>query len=94
MAMNTYGTRARKHWEQWLPDRYRQLDNPDSFFSELGEEIEAQIQTLAQQLAGSDPRGETFMEKLGRLNMAHFDAEAQVLRRMAWLDPEDEALAN
>lgn len=88
--MNSYGMKARKHWEQWRPMQYSQLENPDNFFSELGEEISQRVAELSQALAGSDRPGEGFLAKVGRLNMARFDAEATVLREMALLEPEPE----
>jgi hypothetical protein len=88
--MNSYGMKARKHWEQWRPRQYSQLENPDNFFSELGEEISQRVTELSQALAGSDRPGEGFMAKAARLNMARFDAEAAVLRELALLEPEPE----
>lgn len=86
--MNPYGAKTRDYWKKWLPKRYSQIEDPEAFFSKLGEEIETQVEVLAQSLAGSDPPNEGFHEKLGRLNMAHFNAEEQVLREMALLEPE------
>ena len=61
-------------------------DNYDSFtcnlvhlFGELGERAENQIQQLQDQLAGPDPPNETYLEKVGRLNMARLQAEEVVL---------------
>jgi hypothetical protein len=88
--MNRYGATAKKHWERWLPSRYSQLEDPTEYFSNLGEEISDRVAELSDALAGDDPPGEQYLEKLGRLNMARFNAEAQVLREMALLDPEDE----
>jgi hypothetical protein len=86
--MNQYGTRAKQHWQKYLPKRFQQLDDPDSFFSELGEQIAQRVESLADDLAGDDPPGEGYMDKLGRLNMARRDAESQILREMALLEPE------
>lgn len=90
--MNPYGAKARSHWKKWLPKRYSQIEDPETFFSNLGEEIEAQVEELSQALAGKDLPGESFHDKLGRLNMAHLNAESQVLKEMALLEPEPEAL--
>ena len=35
--MNRYGLMAQKHWVRWLPARYAQIEDPGSFFSELGD---------------------------------------------------------
>ena len=90
--MNRYGARAQRHWKRWLPKRYSQLNEPDSFFSNLGEEVEERIEELWLSLAGPDPGGEEYMEKLGRLNMARLNAESAVLREAVLLPPEEDTI--
>jgi hypothetical protein len=87
--MNRYGVRALEHWEKWLPERFREISHPQTYFSTLGEEIEQKIDELSQHLAGDDPPGEDYIEKLGRLNMARRDAEEQVMREMGLIDAEE-----
>jgi hypothetical protein len=89
--MNKYGTLALVHWRRFLPLRFSQIDDPDSFFSDLGEQIETRIQDLSLQLQGDDPPGEDFLAKLGRLNMARLNAESQALQELALLEPEADA---
>ena len=64
-------------------------------------QAEAQIDQLAADLAGDDPGGEGYLEKVGRLRMSRTTAESQVLREMILLpaepghpeyDPEDDEL--
>lgn len=86
--MNHYGTRARRHWQTFLPTRYAQIEDPETFFTHLGEQVETEIETLEQSLAGEDPPGETYLEKLGRLRTARLNAEDQVLREMVLLPAE------
>ncbi len=64
------------------------MDDPSSFFSNLGEEVAARIEDLMADLAGDDPPGEAFMEKVGRLNMAGLRAEEIVLPETVLLPPE------
>jgi hypothetical protein len=80
--MNRYGTRAQEYWQTHLPSRYAQIDNPIAYFTTLGEEMAAQINSLALSLAGDDPAGEAYLQKVGRLNMARLQAEEQVIREM------------
>ncbi|NIL64879.1 hypothetical protein HCB39_28075 [Salinispora arenicola] len=70
------------HWRSHLPNRYRQIEDPDEFFTELGEQIAQQIEDLSRTLAGPDPVQETYLRKVGRLNNARLSAEGQVLREM------------
>lgn len=86
--MNRYGSQAQKHWKRWLPSRYARLEDPDSFFSKLGDEIEMRVEELSTAAAGDDPAGETYLQKLGRLNMARLNAESEALQELALLPPE------
>ena len=86
--MNHYGATAQRHWERWLPERYAAIQDPGSFFSNLGEEVARQIADLALDLAGDDPPGEDYLVKVGRLNMARLQAEEIVLREQVFLPPE------
>ena len=86
--MNRFGTIAQQHWSRWLPTRFASIENREEFFSKLGDEIELEVQQLEMALAGNDPPNEKGLEKLGRLNMARFNAEGQILREMALLEPE------
>src|ERR1022692_141551 len=87
-GMNQYGAMAERHWRRWLPERYQAIQDPDSFFSILGEETAIQIADLAVVLAGADPPGEGYLEKVGRLNMARLQAEERVLAQRVLLTPE------
>lgn len=89
--MNRYGTMAQQHWARWLPERYAAIREPDSFFSNLGQEAASQIEDLSLELAGDDPPGEDYLVKVGRLNMARLQAEEVVLRELILLTPEGEA---
>jgi hypothetical protein len=80
--MNQYGAQARRHWKTHLPDRYSQIPDPETFFAELGDQIAELIQATAMAIAGPDPTRETYLQKVGRLNMARLSAEEQVLREM------------
>ena len=86
--MNPYGRLAQQHWAKWRPNQLSQIPDPETFFTDLGEEVETQIEALEIALAGDDPGGEDYMEKVGRLRTARMTAESQVLREMVLLEPE------
>jgi hypothetical protein len=86
--MNRYGLMAQQHWAQWLPSRYAAIADPDSFFSDLGNQVAARIDTLALQLAGDDGPGEGYLGKAGRLGQARHQAQEIVLAEMVLLEPE------
>jgi hypothetical protein len=89
--MNKYAHLAMRHWQKTDPDRYRQILESDreAFFSQLGEQAETEIQQLQDAIAGPDPAGESYLEKVGRLNMARLQAEERVLGELI-LIPEPE----
>jgi hypothetical protein len=95
--VNTYGATARRHWETALPDRCRQIQDPETYFSELGEEIASRIEQQARVIAGDDPTGELYLAKVGRLNEARMAATQQVLAEMLpdpeQVDPEQSPIA-
>jgi hypothetical protein len=86
--VNRYGRLAQQHWAKWRPTELSQIPDPEAFFSRLGLEVETQVEQVATDLAGDDPAGEGYLEKLGRLRMARFTAESQVLRELVLLPPE------
>jgi hypothetical protein len=42
--VNHYGEQALRHWRQYLPASYGRLEDPVRFFTELGEQAEAEIE--------------------------------------------------
>jgi hypothetical protein len=86
--MNQYGQMAQEHWARWLPTRYAMIENPDSFFSDLGDQAWERIDQMATDLAGDDPPGEGYLGKVGRLGEARHRAEQIVLAEDVLLPPE------
>ncbi len=88
--MNRYGAQAMRHWQQIDPARYNAIPDPEAFFTALGAQVESEIQALGDAIAGPDRPGESYLEKVGRLNMARFNAESDILREMVLIpDPDD-----
>ena len=86
--MNKYGAQARDHWVRVVPSRYAELPNPEEFFEILGEQVQGQVDDLSITIAGPDPAGESYLEKVGRLTMAQRQAEEIVLADLVWVTPE------
>jgi hypothetical protein len=57
------------------PAHYAQIQDPETFFRELGEQAAERIDQMQTQLAGPDPVGESYLEKVGRLRAARNQAE-------------------
>jgi hypothetical protein len=92
---NKYAEIARQHWTRTDPARVQAIADPETFFQQLGEQVESQVQALATQLAGPDQPGEEYLQKVGRLNMARLQAEEAVMSDLVWISgpPQDEAPA-
>src|SRR6266566_2547166 len=87
-AMNQYATLARDHWKRFLPSRNSQIQDPDRFFTTLGQEVEQEIADLTETLAGEDPPEEDYLAKLGRINAAAQQAREKVLAERVLLPAE------
>lgn len=73
--MNEFGRYAENAWRLMAPDRYAALTDPNHFFSMMGKEAESRMRMVWEQLQGPDPVGETYLEKVGRLNATRMQAE-------------------
>src|SRR5450755_1182427 len=83
---------AIRHWQTFLPDRFQAIpeNERETFFADLGEQAAVEIEELQMRLAGPDPVGEGYLEKVGRLNAARMQAEEIVLRELILPAPEEE----
>ena len=73
--MNKYGRQAQEAWKAASPERYSQIQDPEEYFTRLGEEAQEQVDELLPKIAGPDPKNESYLEKVGRLNAARNQAE-------------------
>ncbi len=55
--MNRYGRQVQEAWWEASPTHYAQIQDPETFFRELGEQAAEQIDQMQTQLAGLDPEG-------------------------------------
>lgn len=69
--MNRYGAEALRHWRAYLPVTYgRLVEDPETFFTELGEQADAEIEDRYLEYAGPDIPGESAEDKQARLTQA------------------------
>jgi len=85
-AMNAYGKFAQDTWKILAPSQYELIVNPEEWFTNLGKEAENAVGDLSVKIAGHDLPGETYLEKVGRLNAAKMQAEEIV--RVEMLTPQ------
>lgn len=86
--MNNYGQQAMDHWRTVAPARFAEIENPQTFFDQLGERILTRVSELSSSLEGPDLPDETYLQKVGRLRMARLQAEEVVLSELVWIEPE------
>lgn len=87
--MNKYGRFAQQAWQELAPTRYAQLEDPNQFFSTLGQQAENQMILRWEQLQGPDVAGESTFEKIGRINAAKLQAEEIIRAEMLTPTPEE-----
>lgn len=78
--MEEYAMLVRNHWERNRRDQIAMLPDPDLYFQQVGEQMADEIETMADELAGQAPPGETYWQRVGRLNEATNRAREIVLR--------------
>ena len=94
--MNTHGQHAMETMKNHDPETYSQIQNPEEYFSTLGEQIQEQIEDVMVGLIKSDTMGRSTLEILGERNMARFRAREIVYQEMIYssLPPEPEIMEN
>lgn len=80
--MNKFEPIIRRHWQTFLPNGWSQLADPDRMVRESAIELEREVQSLAESIAGPSPAGETYMERVARLMSARRDAESDLVREL------------
>lgn len=85
--MGRLATLAEEHYRKFLPETYKGLTDPETFFRNLETEAEQQIDDLADQLAGPDLPQEDFLVRAARLRTARQSAEELVIRETVLIDP-------
>src|SRR5690625_5006435 len=90
-VMNRYGRAARDHWTRVDPDRVSTMDDPEMFFRDLGEQVESRVQELTDYLTGPDGPSKTYLETVGRLNIARLQAEEAAMTELVWLSEPAES---
>lgn len=74
-SMNGYGRSAQRTWQELAPMAYAEIEDPESYFAELGEQAADQVGDLTLQMQGPDLPNETYFQKVGRIQAAKMQAE-------------------
>jgi hypothetical protein len=76
--MNHHGEQAKRHWSRYLPASYGRLEDPETFFANLGDQADTEIEELYQEYAGPEIPGESAEDKQERLTQAMNRATEEV----------------
>lgn len=86
MSAARYERMARLHWQTYRPTETASLDDPETFFRELGvtahEEVEAMVAATELPATG------TAQDRVGMLRAAQKAAEEAVLAELVLVEPE------
>jgi len=85
--MNHYGEQAVRHWSLYLPASYSKLKDPARFFTDLGEQAEAEIEDRYLEYAGPEVPGESAEDKQERLTQAMNRATEEVYAELVTPSP-------
>jgi hypothetical protein len=77
-AMNHHGEQAKRHWSRYLPASYGRLEDPETFFRDLGAQADTEIEDLYLEYAGPEIPGESAEDKQERLTQAMNRATEEV----------------
>ncbi|WP_104111865.1 hypothetical protein [Arthrobacter sp. N199823] len=92
--MNTHGQHAMETMKNHDPLAFNQIQNPEEYFSTLGNQIDEQIGDTMDALIQRDTQGRSTLEILGERNMARLRARELVYQEMIYssLPPEVEEM--
>ncbi|MFL6119456.1 hypothetical protein [Actinophytocola sp.] len=89
--MNHYGQMALEHWQRHRPQELAAIEDPQRFFSELGEQVAETVLTRTDQLLASYPQVSGFVARVQQEQTARQTAEDETLREMVYTEPSSEA---
>jgi hypothetical protein len=88
-----YAQRVRRYYQDYRPNATAELgtdSQAEDFFRSLAQQIEDQVSEAEIQIAGPDLAGESYLSKVGRLNMARSQAEELVLANLLYANPPEQ----
>jgi len=94
IRMNKYGRRARDHWMRYAPTRYEALEDPEEFFTSLGEQVATQVDQISQPMEAALSADLPYLEKVGQMNAIRNQAEEAAMADLVYsVETEPSSLA-
>jgi hypothetical protein len=88
--VNQYGQVAQAHWKRYRPAEYARISDRETFFRDLGNQIEQRILDRADALEQAVPAGQPFQARWEQMMAARPTAEREVLAEMLPAAEDDE----
>lgn len=73
--MNKYGLRAQRYYSRWAPLALAEISDPETFFTELGEQIESEVLLISQEMESPLDPTVPYLERVAQLRAVQRDAE-------------------
>lgn len=92
VEMNIWGVNAKRHWQEHRPTSYGALDDPETYFRDLGEQAAARYLVIRDSLMeGLSPNDGTmgWAEFQERSAQADQTAQEIVERELIYLPPDE-----
>lgn len=87
--MNLYGLMARDHWQKYAPSRYATLEDPQEFFTQLGESVLTQVVRISTALERGLSQDMPYLERAAQLRAVQRQAEEIALADLVYtVEPE------
>jgi hypothetical protein len=90
VGMNRYGRMALERMREFQPEVLAGIEDPDSYFSNLGEDLAQRIEELAERIAGPARPGESYLDRLGRLREARISAASDIMAQVGVPEQEND----
>jgi hypothetical protein len=92
--MNMHGRHAMETMQNHDPKSFSEIEDPETYFSNLGNQIQEQIGNVMESLIQHDTQGRSTLEIIGERNMAKVRARGKVYQEMIYdsIPPEEEEM--
>lgn len=87
-AMNEYGRQAMAYWRSRLPTRFSQIPDPETFFTDLGEQVASQMVDVASALDAQETPETDYLARVGQLENSKSRAREIVMAELVFLPAE------
>src|SRR4051812_47797914 len=87
-SMNHYGHLAERYWTDWRPSRVIAMDDPATFFTEMGQQVQHEVDMTYAAMTKVVPADVPPEKVEGWKNMARKMAEEKALAEIVYLEPD------